>query len=66
MGKQVKKNVLNIVTWLTGVIVSLTVGFAMIGQTLTIPIIPAIIIVVAGWIVVLTTILSAILAILKK
>lgn len=63
---------LNVVAWLTGVIVSLAVGFAMIGPspTLTIPWLDAInagmVAIVAGWIVIISTIVSAILAILKK
>lgn len=69
MGKQVNK-LFNVVAWLTGVIVSLTVGFAMIGGSLTIPwlenIGAGIITIIAGWIVVITTIISAIIAILKQ
>jgi len=30
-------SLLNLVAWLTGVIVSLAVGFGMIGRTLTLP-----------------------------
>lgn len=65
MGKKVK-NLLNFVVWLTGVLVSLAVGFAMTGGTLTVPWLPGIITVVAGWIVVVTTLLSAVLSLLKK
>lgn len=69
MGKQVK-NMLNIVAWATGVIVSLAVGFAMIGGSLTIPWLDAvgagIVPVIAGWVVVITTIISAVMAILKQ
>ena len=36
VGKKVK-GTLNFVAWLTGILVSLAVGFAMIGETLTIP-----------------------------
>jgi len=69
MGKKVAK-LLNSVAWLTGVIVSLAVGFAMIGGSLTIPWFDSIgigvVTVIAGWIVVLTTVLSVILALLKQ
>jgi hypothetical protein len=69
MGKQVK-NILNIVAWATGVIVSLAVGFAMIGGSLTIPWLDAvgagIVTVITGWIVVITTIISTAMAILKQ
>jgi hypothetical protein len=65
MGKKMK-GVLNFVAWLTGVLVSLAVGFAMTGGTLTVPWLPSIITVVAGWIVVVTTLLSVVLAVLKQ
>jgi len=69
VGKKVK-SLLNSVVWLTGVIVSLAVGFAMIGETLTIPWLDAIgasiVTIIAGWIVIITTLLSAALAILKQ
>ncbi len=67
VGKKVK-SLLNFVMWLTGVLVSLAVGFAMIGETLTIPWLGSANIVtqVAGWIVVVTTLLGAALALLKK
>ena len=57
------------IAWLTGIIVSLSVGFALIDGTLGLPAwlggtvgIP----IAAGWIVVLTTLLGAILAIVSK
>ncbi len=65
MGKQFGK-ILNVVAWLTGVLVSLAVGFAMTAGTLTIPYIPDVITVVGGWMVVVTTIISAVLAVLKQ
>lgn len=65
VGKKVK-GILNFVAWLTGIIVSLAVGFAMIDGVLYVRWIPEIITVVAGWIVIITTLLSAALALLKK
>jgi len=65
VGKKAK-NLLNFVMWLTGVLVSLAVGFGMIGGTLTVQYIPEIVTVVAGWIVVITTLISTVLALLKK
>jgi hypothetical protein len=65
MGKKVK-GLLNFVAWLTGVLVSLAVGFAMTGSTLTVPWLPSIVTVVAGWIVVITTLVSVVLAVLKQ
>ena len=69
MGKKVK-NLLNFVAWLTGVLVSLAVGFAMIGGSLTIPWLDSIgigvVTMVAGWVVVITTLLSIVLAVIKQ
>jgi hypothetical protein len=65
MGKKVK-GLLNFVAWLTGVLVSLAVGFAMTGGTLTVPWLPSVVTVVAGWIVVITTLVSVVLAVLKQ
>ena len=57
---------MHFVAWLTGVIVSLSVGFAMIGETLGLPsyLGGAAVAMVAGWIVVLTTVLGVVLALL--
>lgn len=68
MAKQQRGRVLNFVAWLTGVIVSLAVGFAMIGGTLTLPwwLGGDTLAIIAGWVVVITTILGAVLAILKQ
>jgi len=59
---------LNIVAWLTGILVSLSVGFGMIGGTLSLPtwLGGSLVAMIAGWIVVVTTILSVILAILER
>ncbi|MCK5149379.1 hypothetical protein KAJ87_00445 [Candidatus Pacearchaeota archaeon] len=65
MAKQNSK-VLGIIAWITGIIVSLAVGFGMVDGVLTVRLIPEIVTVVVGWIVIGTTLLSAILAILKK
>lgn len=63
-----KKNaLLNLVAWLTGVVVSLSVGFGMIGGTLSLPswLGGATIAMIAGWIVVIGTLASVIMAILN-
>ena len=67
MAKQ-KGRVLNFIAWLTGVIVSLAVGFAMIGGTLTLPVWLGgdILAMLAGWVVVITTLVSIVLAILNQ
>jgi len=56
---------LNFVIWLTGVIVSLAVGFALISGTLSVPWL-GIVDVIAGWIVVITTLLGVLLAIVNR
>jgi hypothetical protein len=67
MAKQSGGRVLNFVAWLTGVIVSLAVGFAMIGGTLTLPtwLGGSVLATIAGWVVVITTLLGAVLAVLN-
>jgi len=57
--------VLNFIAWLTGVLVSLAVGFGMIDKVLYIKWIPEIITVIAGWIVVVITVIGVILAIIQ-
>lgn len=63
MAKQGGK-LLNFIAWLTGIIVSLAVGFALVGGTIAVPYI-GIVNVIAGWIVVVTTLLGLVLALLK-
>lgn len=60
--------VLNFVAWLTGVLVSLSVGFAMIDGILTLPtwLGGSTLAMIVGWVVVITTIVSAVLAIIQK
>lgn len=53
------------IAWLTGVIVSLAVGVALINGTLVVPYI-GVVNEIAGWIVVFTTLLGAVLAIINK
>ncbi len=72
MAKQ-KFNLLNFVVWFTGVVVSLVVGNAMIQKFLLIPswlggttVAGIVISQVIGWIVVITTLLGVVLAILER
>lgn len=60
--------ILNFIAWLTGVLVSLSIGFAMIGGTLTLPtwIGGSILAMIVGWVVVITTIVGAVMAILQQ
>ena len=55
-----------LVAWLTGVLVSLAVGFGMIDKVLVVQWIPEVVTVVAGWIVVILTLVSVVLAILDR
>ena len=59
-------SLVGIIAWIVGVLVSLAVGSGMIQRTLTIPGIPTVITIIAGWIVVVGAIISVILAIFKK
>ena len=72
MAKQTSK-VLTSITWFTGIVVSLAVAFSMTGNGALNQSIPwlsgignGILISIVGWIVVLTTLIGAIMAILKK
>jgi hypothetical protein len=64
--KGVISTLVAIAIWLTGILVALAVGFGMIDGVLSIRWIPSAVTVVAGWIVVIATILGAILAIFDK
>ena len=59
-----KSSFLDVVMWIVGVIVSLAVGFGMISGALAIPYIQAIV-PIAGWVVVVGTIIGVISAIIK-
>jgi|TARA_B100001079_G_C16006911_1_gene338558 hypothetical protein len=58
--------ILNFVAWLTGVLVSLAVGFAMIDGVLMIRWIPTVVTMLAGWIVVITTVIGVVLALMNQ
>ena len=55
-----------IVAWVTGVLVSLAVGFGMVNGTLPVKYIPVEVTAVAGWIVVIFTLFGALFKILGK
>ena len=64
---------LHFVAWFTGIVVSLVVGFGMIDGTLSLPgwlggasSAGAFIVLIVGYIVIITTIISAVMAILKS
>lgn len=58
----------SLIVWLTGVLVSLAVGFGMVDGTLTAStlFIPVVVTQWAGWLVVVLTILSVVLAIAER
>lgn len=58
--------VLSFLAWLTGIIVSLAVAFGMIDGILSIRWIPEGITVFFGWVVVVTTLLGVLLAIVRQ
>ena len=68
MAKKQASQILNFVAWLTGILVSLSIGFAMIGGTLTLPswLGGSVLAIIVGWVVVITTAISAVLAILQR
>ena len=68
MAKKQGGTILNFVTWLKGILVALSIGFAMIGGTLTLPwwLGGSVLALIVGWVVIITTIISAVLAILEK
>ena len=67
MAKQSGK-VLSFIAWLTGVLVSLSVGFGMINGPLSLPtwLGGDTVAMIVGWIVVITTIVSAVMAVLRE
>ena len=67
-GSQEKKrfSVSAFVAWIVGILVSLAVGSGMIDGILSIPLIPDVVVAIAGWIVVLGAIISIIAAIFNR
>lgn len=58
--------IVGIFAWIVGVIAALAVGSGMIDETLMIPGIPVVITVIAGWVVVVGSIVSVVLAVFNK
>jgi len=54
------------IVWVTGIIVSLAVGFGMVDGVLTVNFMPEAMTVAAGWVVIVLTISSALLAIIER
>ena len=64
MAKKIKFKPVNIVVWLVGILVALSVGSGMIGKVLVVPFILPIITVSAGWIIVVLALLGALLSVI--
>ena len=58
--------IVNLAVWVTGVLVSLSVGFGMADGVLGVRWLPELVTQVAGWIVIVLTIVSVIFAILNR
>ncbi|HOF44338.1 MAG: hypothetical protein BWY36_00888 [Candidatus Diapherotrites archaeon ADurb.Bin253] len=56
---------MNFIGWLTGVVVSLAVGFGMVDGVLSIKFIPDIVMKIFGWIVIVTTLIGVFIGIMK-
>ena len=67
MGKNSMAKIISFLMWLTGLIVALTIGFSMIGGTLSLPVWlgGATLAMIAGWIVVIATLLGVVLRIIE-
>lgn len=63
--KGLLEKAVGLLAWLTGVIVSLAVGFGMTSETLTVPKIQ-VVVPFFGWVVIITTLLSVVLAIIHR
>jgi len=59
-----KTGLLDVILWIVGVLVSLAVGFGMTSGTLTVPYVESVV-PIAGWIVIIGTIIGVIMAIVK-
>ncbi len=56
----------NLIAWVTGVLVALAVGSGMVNGILTVAYIPDTLTVLAGWVVVILTLLGVLLAVIDK
>jgi len=57
------RDMLNLVVWVAGVLVSLAVGFGMIDGTLGVRYLPMAVTAIAGWVVVILALLGVVLGI---
>jgi len=66
MGSGPISGFVSLAVWLTGVLVSLAVGFGMIDGVLSVRWIHPTVSIIAGWVVVILTLISLILAIIDR
>jgi len=59
-----KNSLVNGVLWLVGILVALAVGFGMTSKLLVVPYIPEVVTIIAGWIIVVGTVIGAVLVII--
>ena len=60
------RDMLNLIVWVAGVLVSLAVGFGMIDGTLGVRYLPLEVTAIAGWVVVILALLGVVLGITDK
>lgn len=65
MPNKTAKNILAIIMWIVGIIISLAVGFGLISKVLAIPYIPSLVLIIVGWIAVVSTVIGMIIAIVN-
>lgn len=56
---------ISFIGWLTGIVVSLAVGFGMIEGVLKIKFVPPIVMIIFGWIVIITTLIGVLISVMK-
>ena len=49
-----------VIMWIVGLLVTLAIAFGLIGKTLTVPFIPVVVTIIAGWIIVILAIIGII------
>lgn len=65
-GTMALQSLIGFIIWVSGVLVALSVGFGMVDGILTVRFIPASMTIAVGWIVIVLTIISALLAIVER
>ncbi len=66
MNSNLIKKIFSFTSWLTSILVSLMVGFAMINRYIIVPNVPLLAVKIAGWIIIVMTVLNIISAFVQK